>query len=117
MSSILGMRPDFSRTMGEKQAITGRPAVENVWRIEEAGDSDADISELIEALYRRALPLSEALGKLKNEGCGIVFSVVLRLSSTDERGAGFAVPAEIMKWMGEIGVAALDVDQYIMEPG
>jgi hypothetical protein len=117
MSRVIGVRPDFSRVMGEKQPITGQPARENVWSICVEGDSDADISELLEVLYHRAISLSDALRKLTNEGCSIVLSVVLYLSATDDGSAGFAVPAEIIKWMDAIGVEALDVDQYVMEPG
>ena len=79
------------------------------------GASDADISELIESLHDRALPITRTLMALKDEGCTVILRLVLRLSPADDNGAGFAISKEIIKWLNEAGIEFIDVDQYIFE--
>ena len=113
----LGMRPDVVvHAIGPEVVSRRLHRDENTWELQEEGTSDADISELIESLHARALPITRTLMALKDEGCTIILRLVLRFSPADHNGAGFAIDREIIKWLNDAGIEFVDVDQYIF-PG
>lgn len=112
----LGMKPDAAvHAIGPDEVSRRLHREENTWELHEEGTSDADITELIESLYARALPITRTLMALKDEGCTVILRLVLRFSPADRNGAGFAIDRETIKWLDEAGVEFIDVDQYIFE--
>jgi hypothetical protein len=112
----LGMRPDaVVHAIGPDVVSRRRHRDENTWELHEEGASDADISDLIESLHARALPITRALMALKDEGCTVILRLALHLSPVDRNGAGFAMDRKIIEWLNEAGIEFIDVDQYIFE--
>jgi hypothetical protein len=75
----------------------------------------SDISDQIEALYTRVRPITDTLKELRAESCKVILRIILYLSSRDQQGAGFAINDRLLQWMVEVGVAFVDVEQYILE--
>lgn len=112
----LGMKPDAAvRALGPGEVSRRRHREESTWELHEDGTSDADITDLIESLHARALPVTGALRALKDEGCTVILRLILRLSPADPHGAGFAVSRELIEWLSDAGMEFIDVDQYIFQ--
>jgi hypothetical protein len=112
----LGMKPDAAVDALRPGEVSRRlHRDESTWELHEEGTSDADITELIESLRARALPITGALRALSDEGCTVILSLILRLSPGDPDGAGFAVNRELIEWLNDAGIEFFDVDQYIFQ--
>lgn len=112
----LGIEPDAVTRAVEPGELSRRlHRDENTWELHEDGSADTDITDLLESLHARALPVTRTLRALKDEGCTVVINLVLRLSSGDAGGAGFAITRPLIEWLDEAGIEFVDVDQYIFE--
>jgi hypothetical protein len=111
LSDHLGMRADASSAADE----TGRnsSARESAWELHESGTDGSDITDLIESLHARALPLAERLITLKDAGAKIILRFVLYLSPGDDWGAGFVIDRSELEWIEALGIEFIDVAQYI----
>jgi hypothetical protein len=114
MSDLLGVTPDKAREIGEVRpdARFPIPAKENSWVLFERGDSSADMSDLIDSLSRRVMPLRAGLVALRNRGCAIKLDLVQWITPADPVGPGFVLGAEVVDLIAEVG-GFIDVDQYV----
>ena len=116
LASYFDMPTDRAVLAGEHQGYaSSAAAAENIWELQEAGSSNSDISDLLEALYARALPLTKQLREIKNQDCTVILRIILYLSANDEHGGGFVISQPILEWMNVIGIDFVDVDQYVIE--
>lgn len=110
------MKPDSAiQALEPGEVSRRRHREETTWELREEGTSDADITDLIESLHVRALPITGTLRALKDEDCAIILRLILRLSPADPHGAGFAVSRNIMGWLNDVGIEFIDVDQYVFQ--
>jgi hypothetical protein len=114
MSRVLGIKPDRETWIGQVPQGFGRrrPALDNSWEIRESGDSSADISALIDALFTRVQPVAEGVRQLRDRGCRVIVSVVLYVAPGDPTGSGFSLGATNIEFLSSTG-AEFEVDQYI----
>ena len=117
LSDRLNLRPDVAVQAGKvpEASVFGHAAKENTWELHEDGPSTADISALLESLYNRISPVRQAMQELRNDGCRIILRIILYVSPTDPEGSGFVIAGEFIKWLSDVGVNFIDVDQYVVE--
>jgi hypothetical protein len=112
----LAMQPDAAVEASGPSDVSRRGRHdESTWELHEEGTSDADVTELLESLHTRALPITGSLKVLNEEGCTIILRLILRFSPADAHGAGFAVTRPLIKWLNDAGIEFIDVDQYIFQ--
>lgn len=117
LTEILGIAPDDISYEGQARVGVKRPkpARDNSWRIIERGNSDADVSELLESIYLRLRSVASKLRPLRDEGWAIVVRVVVYVSEFDEVSASFVLDAEMIALLRDIG-AFFEVDMYVDTP-
>jgi hypothetical protein len=113
ITTFLGVDPDYETWAGQVSAGSRRrPPTDNSWELRESGDSAMDVSELLRRILIRLLPIKDEIIALKNDGCRVIMSLILYLSSSDPVGSGFVLSEEFVKFLADVGVV-LEVDQYV----
>jgi hypothetical protein len=72
----------------------------------------AGLSEAVEAL---PLSLAGELAAATADGCSVVVSLRQEMTAGDPNDLGIHLSVETLRWLAAAG-AALDVDQYVVEP-
>jgi hypothetical protein len=113
IKKFLGVDPDYETWAGQVPAGSRRrPPADNSWELRESGDSTVDVSELLQRILIRLLPIKDEILSLKNDGCRVIMSLILYLSSSDPVGSGFILSEELIKFLADVGIV-LEVDQYV----
>jgi Domain of unknown function (DUF4279) len=114
ITDVIGVRPDRFRHRGSirPDAPVQIPAKENSWEICERADSSVPLSELIDRLSARVLPLREKFIDAKGRGCAVKLELVQWISATDSFGPGFALESDLVSLLAATE-ASVDVDQYV----
>jgi len=114
ITELAGIAPDRYRALGSLRPEVPRstPAKENSWELCERAEQSTALSELIERLSTRIVPLRLQLAALKEHGCGIKLELVQWISATDDAGPGFSLDIDLIGLLSYLG-ASVDVDQYV----
>jgi hypothetical protein len=114
ISSLVGCQPDRSRSKGDVRpgAVVPIPAKETSWELCERAGQSVPLSDLLERLSERILPLRDPFLGLVDAGCTFKLALVQWISEDDPHGPGFALNAELLGFLAEVQ-AVLDVDQYV----
>ncbi|NYT95576.1 DUF4279 domain-containing protein [Salinispora sp. H7-4] len=114
LTAAVGVPPD--RSLGKGKVRPGStlpfPAKEHSWEIRESGRRSVAISEVIERLLCRAIPLRNAIMGVKKSGCEVKLKIIQWISDDDPHGPGFSLDGNALKFLADVG-AFVDVDQYL----
>lgn len=114
LTAAVGVPPD--RSLGKGEVRPGStlpfPAKEHSWEIRESDRRSVAISDVVERLLSRVIPLRDAIMGVKRSGCNVKLEIVQWISDDDPHGPGFSLDANALKFLADVG-AFVDVDQYL----
>ncbi|WP_416904401.1 DUF4279 domain-containing protein [Micromonospora echinospora] len=115
ISDLVGCGPDRSRSKGSVRsgAVVPIPAKETSWELCEQADRSVPLSNLLDRLSEKVLPLRGSFVGLVDAGCAFKLTLVQWISEADPSGPGFWLDADLLKFLAEVG-ASVDVDQYVV---